>query len=143
MVFFCEFLLEASSEKAGNGSRDSFFAPAVADAFNDSVNAELNLVVRSGQSNKGCNTLLTHADANTVFAVSAVACMELCDVRSRSTAVQKLNGFHAEKKDFSVEALPLLDSSAAAPYIATLHSSHGRHSKDGNRNSQRQEDVKT
>ena len=96
MVFFCEFLLEASPEKAGNGSRDSFFAPAVADAFNDSINAELNLVVRSGQSNKGCNTLLTHADANTVFAVSAVACMELCDVRSRSTAVQKLNGFHAE-----------------------------------------------
>ncbi|MBS6457580.1 MAG: competence/damage-inducible protein A [Firmicutes bacterium] len=52
-------------------------------------------------------------------------------------------GVGAENKDFSVEAIQLLDSSAAAPYIAKFHAGHGRHSKDGIRICVGQEGVTT
>lgn len=40
-------------------------------------------------------------------------------------------GVGAENKDFSVEAIQLLDKHARTPYIAKFHQGHGRHSKDG------------
>jgi quinolinate phosphoribosyl transferase, C-terminal domain protein len=40
-------------------------------------------------------------------------------------------GVGAENKDFSVEAIQLLDPKACTPYIAKFRAGHGRHSKDG------------
>lgn len=40
-------------------------------------------------------------------------------------------GVGAENKDFSVEAIEMLDPSASTPYIAKFVAGHGRHSKDG------------
>lgn len=40
-------------------------------------------------------------------------------------------GVGAENKDFSVEAIELLDPAACTPYIAKFQAGHGRHSKDG------------
>lgn len=52
-------------------------------------------------------------------------------------------GVGAENKDYSVEAIQLLDGRAAAPYIAKFHAGHGRHSKDGIRVCVGQEGVTT
>lgn len=40
-------------------------------------------------------------------------------------------GVGAENKDYSVEAVQLLDKNACTPYIAKFQVGHGRHSKDG------------
>ena len=40
-------------------------------------------------------------------------------------------GVGAEDKDYSVEAIQMLDAGACTPYIAKFHAGHGRHSKDG------------
>lgn len=40
-------------------------------------------------------------------------------------------GVGAENKDYSVEAIQMLDKNAATPYIAKFKTGHSRHSKDG------------
>lgn len=52
-------------------------------------------------------------------------------------------GVGAENKDYSVEAIQLMDRNAATPYIAKFRSGHGRHSKDGIRIGVGQEGVTT
>lgn len=52
-------------------------------------------------------------------------------------------GVGAENKDYSVEAIQILDPNACTPYIAKFETGHGRHSKDGIRIGVGQEGMTT